>query len=411
MLGWGLTRFLPPSVRPYSVMIAEKISGVCLPPRIPRRHVKNPRGSDRIVVAGFLSMRTGLARGAHLMLLNLQNKSFNVQGVDLTDSLGMVGHQPFRGACAPRDLNVTSGDIVLHVNPPQFLQALRAFNPDVLTRNRIIGMWAWELEAVPHSWRRSALYCDEIWAPSPFVAAAIQRSIGPFPGAIRVVPHAIDADPFVCTTQERRAEIRSRFDLNQRTFVAGYSFSMASNYARKNPIGAIRAFQRAFPDNSDVRMYVRCNDDYQIFAAGWEELQEAADNDPRIILLTRDEIRSIAEFYALLDVYLSLHRSEGYGLQLVEAAQSGLSVVATGWGLAPEISAAGKVTSIGYQLVPVEDSQGTYSRLSGCQWADPDIDEAAEALRRLAQLRPGVPIKVAPAIQHAENGIFEFRRD
>ena len=47
----------------------------------------------------------------------------------------------------------------------------------------------------------------------------------------------------------------------------------------------------------------------------------------------------INDFYAAIDIYLSTSRAEGYGLNLVEAAQAGIPVVTTGWRLAPEIAA------------------------------------------------------------------------
>ncbi len=80
----------------------------------------------------------------------------------------------------------------------------------------------------------------------------------------------------------------------------------------------------------------------------------------------------ILDFYHMLDCYLSLHRSEGYGLNLAEAASLGIPVIATGWGLADDIAAMPGVATVPWRLVPVEDLQGTYEGLAA-SWAEPTL--------------------------------------
>ena len=67
--------------------------------------------------------------------------------------------------------------------------------------------------------------------------------------------------------------------------------------------------------------------------AEWEWLQARASEDSRIILiaesLPRDELLSL---YGCCDVFLSLHRSEGFGRGMAEALQLGLDVIATDFG-------------------------------------------------------------------------------
>lgn len=329
-------------------------------------------------------MQTGLARGARLMVLDRRRRGEHVAAIDLTGSLHMPEEVPANDVHVPANLvSMNLTDLVIHVNPPQFFDALRAFDAAALRRVRIIGMWVWELEKVPPIWRECAKYCDEIWAPSLFAAEAIRRSLHPFGGRIAIMPHPVDADPFSAATPETRNRIRSLLGLSNDTFVVGYSFSMASNYARKNPMGAVEVFQRSFDDEADCRLLLRCNDARQ-FIPGWEELKRAASEDRRVILLDGNTGKiGISEFYALLDVYLSLHRSEGYGLCLAEAAQTGLPVVTTGWGLAADIAARPEIISVGYRLIPIKDAQGAYRSLPDLYWAEADLEETAVVLRRL----------------------------
>jgi glycosyltransferase involved in cell wall biosynthesis len=86
--------------------------------------------------------------------------------------------------------------------------------------------------------------------------------------------------------------------------------------------------------------------------------------------------------YADADAVISLHRSEGFGLVVAEALLRGLPVVATGWSGSTDFLSETTGMPIGYDLVPAVDPQHTYD-FPETVWAEPDIAEAARALRRL----------------------------
>jgi len=377
-LARNLLRFVPGPLRPAAVATAVRVLEFKHRPRIAPRQQKRLGKLPRTIVAGLFAERSGLTRGAELMLHDLQQKNADVIAVDVTQA---IGHQPLRKAAAallPHQLEGGAFDIVIHVNPPNFARALNAFPIEVLDQSRLIGFWAWELERTPQTWSRAAAYCDEIWAPSPFVVDAIGRSID-FAGPVRCVPHAVNADPFLPATPAQRESARRKLGLPADCFVMGYSFGIRSNYTRKNPMGSVRAFQRAFPSDSDAQLLLRYSDDLGLFPPAQDELRTAVAGDPRIRLLSPEQLE-IAELYAAIDVYLSLHRSEGYGLPLAEAAQAGRNVIATAWGLAPDIAARPLVAPVRFSMTPVRDPQGAYSKMRDCHWAEPDIDEAAGKL-------------------------------
>jgi hypothetical protein len=258
--------------------------------------------------------------------------------------------------------------------------------------SRLIGYWAWELDRVPENWNVDMGFVDEIWVPSDFVAGAVAAELDPAAGKlVRVVPHAVDALPLgPRKTMTDVAMTRAQHALPAHAFVVGFSFAMSSNYARKNPMAAVAAFQAAFPrgDAREARLILRCND-LEVWPPGFRELSAAAAADPRILLVDSKTRRlPIIDLYRACDVYLSLHRSEGYGLNLAEAAEIGTVVIATGWALAADIAARPQVQTVGWRLVPVEDPQRAYTGRSA-QWAEPDIAEAAEKLRSLEQIVRG----------------------
>jgi glycosyltransferase involved in cell wall biosynthesis len=77
---------------------------------------------------------------------------------------------------------------------------------------------------------------------------------------------------------------------------------------------------------------------------------------------------------------LSLHRGEGFGLVLAEAMLLGKPVVATGWSGNTDFMDATNAALVGYRLVPARDDRLVYRGL----WAEPDVEEAALLLRKLA---------------------------
>jgi glycosyltransferase involved in cell wall biosynthesis len=82
------------------------------------------------------------------------------------------------------------------------------------------------------------------------------------------------------------------------------------------------------------------------------------------------------------DCYVSLHRAEGYGLTLAEAMAVGRPVIGTAYSGNLEF-----MTDDTSELVPFEMTRipfGCVPYPTTACWAEPDIDVAAQAMRRLA---------------------------
>ncbi len=124
----------------------------------------------------------------------------------------------------------------------------------------------------------------------------------------------------------------------------------------------------------------------QGFNAEWEWLQARAAEDSRIVLiaesLPRDELLAL---YGCCDVFLSLHRSEGFGRGMAEALQLGVDVIATDFGGNTDFCAGPLTHPVRYRQVPIP--RGAYPNATGHLWADPDLEHAAELCRDVAARR------------------------
>jgi glycosyltransferase involved in cell wall biosynthesis len=86
---------------------------------------------------------------------------------------------------------------------------------------------------------------------------------------------------------------------------------------------------------------------------------------------------------ASIDCFVSLHRAEGFGLGMAEAMACGKSVIATGWSGNVDFTRADNAMLVDYALVELARDLGPYRE--GQQWAEPDLDSAAAAMRQVAE--------------------------
>lgn len=89
-----------------------------------------------------------------------------------------------------------------------------------------------------------------------------------------------------------------------------------------------------------------------------------------------------ADTYALIaccDAYVSLHRSEGYGLTLAEAMALGKPAIATRYSGNLDFMSGATSKLVGYDMTPVGQDLGPYRK--DALWAEPRVSEAAKAMR------------------------------
>ena len=233
-----------------------------------------------------------------------------------------------------------------------------------------IGCWFWELSEFPDIWYPIFDYFNELWASSSFIQDCLSQ-VSPIP----VVKMPLALAPEILVTGDFN---RSYFRIPDDKFVFLFIFDFESSIARKNPLGLIEAFKRAFNKADDVFLCLKSvhgSRHLQDFAA----LDLAADRQPNILLTdavyTREEIDALVHS---CDCYVSLHRSEGLGLPIAEAMRAAKPVVVTSYSGNMDFTNAENSFLVDYRLTRIEQD-GPYPK--GYLWADPDIDHAAQQMR------------------------------
>ncbi len=233
-----------------------------------------------------------------------------------------------------------------------------------------IGYWLWELPELPEAFHGSFSYLDEVWVSSDYGRDAIAR-VSPIP-VVKVPP------PFPAEGLPTRGVGREHFGLKDEHRVFLFMFDAHSIVERKNPGAVVQAFKRAFPDHPDARLVLKLvHADLGLVA---RLRAEAADSRVLVIdrVFDREEVNSLL---ALSDCYVSLHRSEGFGLTMAEAMALGKPVIATGHSANQDFMNVSNSLLVRYQMVRLERDLPPYPR--GSSWAEPDVDHAAELMRRV----------------------------
>jgi glycosyltransferase involved in cell wall biosynthesis len=237
-----------------------------------------------------------------------------------------------------------------------------------------VGYWFWELSRFPARFSPAFEWVDEVWVASDFCLDAISRETR------RPVVKIRPAFEPVAPGRKRRRQ----FALSESEFVFLYVFDAASVLKRKNPAGAIRAFRRAFRPEANARLLLKTTGAPPKTLAALERLS----GDARVSIwndyLDRGDLLDLV---AASDAYVSPHRSEGFGLTLLEALLMGKPAVATNYGGVREFIDLPNVRSIKCREVFLAQDAGPYP--AGSAWAEPDVEDAAAMMREVLEAGTG----------------------
>jgi len=261
---------------------------------------------------------------------------------------------------------------IVCVNPDNSFNLRTLVSSEILGDRYVIANWYWELPEMPDEWLAEFEYADEVWAASSFIRDAIARK-SPVP-VVRV--------PAVVQLSRGRRFSRSDLRLPEKKFLFLAMFDTRSVPERKNPLGVVRAFRRAFPatDHSAGLVIKLLNTDYS--EPVLQELREDVAGCENVFvidrLLDRDELTSL---FDACDCFVSLHRSEGFGLPPAEAMSLGKPAILTNWSGNTDYMTSDNCVPIDYELVKLGRDYGPYK--ADQIWAEPDLEQAAHWMKKL----------------------------
>lgn len=235
-----------------------------------------------------------------------------------------------------------------------------------------IGGWIWETDTLPGRYADAADGLQAIITPSEYSAQAIRNTVDV---PVYTVPCALDFDLLSTASPDRAA-----FALPDDALLFGFFFDAKSVIERKNPGGLIDAFRAAFGARTDVGLVLKVNS--PIHGSYEYETLKTRARDLNVIWIERTlSLQDTLHLMASLDVYASLHRSEGFGLTMAEAMALGKPVIATGYSGNLAFMDADSACLVDHALVTTARAYGPY--LAGSRWAEPSVEHCAQWMRTL----------------------------
>jgi glycosyltransferase involved in cell wall biosynthesis/SAM-dependent methyltransferase len=345
---------------------------------------KPPAPKPGVNVVGYLSSERGVGEAARQIQTALQADEVPVAEIDaptvpdeIYEVLGELGEGAY-----PYDFNL------ICVNADMLPMVATALGRRFFEERHSAGLWFWEVSHFPEQWLQSFDYVDEVWVASEHVAEALRPLSTKAVQTIRV---PVTPGP---------ADEASRVELGMpEGFCFLFVFDYRSVFRRKNPLGLVEAFCNAFEPGSGPSLVIKsvCGDE---FPAERKALAKAVADRPEIHLI-EDTITTGMKnaMIASCDCYVSLHRSEGFGLTMAEAMYFGRPVIATGYSGNLDFMTWQNSYLVPYTMVEIGPDANPYP--PDKQWAEPDLERASEMMRQVFEN----PKEAARRGQHAAEDI------
>jgi glycosyltransferase involved in cell wall biosynthesis len=342
-----------------------------------------------VTLIGHFTFCSGLQRSAMLSVEALKRLGENVSLRNIPVLEG-------------RDINLKGLDFLgeeihdlslLHVTPdPFYLKAYEHAGLHARRQSRRMAHYAWELQALPPS-AEPIPDLREIWVYSQFVSDSLRD--WNLPTHVILPPMQRPDEP----PPRSINSMRQRLGIDPDEFVFLFIFDVSSTLERKNPTAVIEAFRRAVRKSDKARLILKAART-QKFSVSFAPVAQMA-HEAGVTVLT--EMLSDTDTQLLIaacDCYVSLHRSEGFGFTLAEAMLLGKPVIATGY--SGNLDFMNEQNSYLVDWAPGEVPKGTLAYPAGFHWADPDVEHAADCMRKVLDERDDAQTKGLRAMADCE---------
>lgn len=248
---------------------------------------------------------------------------------------------------------------------------------------RMVGYSVWETDRLPLHWPRLLAGYDLVLTPSTFSRDVFAPHTD---SPVVVVPH-LPRDDWPDTDAEGLAAFRRRFGVDDNDFLF---YTVNTWILRKAMWLTLQAFLLAFTADERVVLLVKTNPHGEAEGKGWGPSRRLFDRimanypDPARVVFVPEELghEDIGLLHLAGDAYLSLTRSEGFGMGAYDAAAAGTPVIMTGWGGQLDFLASEHACLVDYALHRVKEHLGDHAPQAQ-HWAHADLDHAIEWMRQL----------------------------
>ncbi len=195
-----------------------------------------------------------------------------------------------------------------------------------------------------------------------------------------------------------------------------FNFDYDSDINRKNPRGLINVFRQVNKCYPDLNLILKCKNSFRHPELSLE-LEKTLVKNQKIYYYDEEWSRKRLLTYIYNSVaYVSLHRAEGFGMNLFDSMSLGTCTIATGYSGNLDFMNNNNSCLVNYKIVSTTDrTQNQYNPLP-IFWAEPDYSHAGEVINQIVgndKLRESVAKsgKISLMQNYSKRKIFEYYRN
>lgn len=280
--------------------------------------------------------------------------------------------------------------VIMHSTPdlwPKFWETRRD-----LFKNKVVnGYCTWETNILPQTWVDSInTSVNSVWCPSYYNKASFQESGVTVP--IHVVPHiflpqALPPKQLISitdSTTNENLEADGRFSF----------YTIGELNERKGIVDLIHTFCKTFDGNKNVRLIIKTHyKDYTEESKNkckniiYKILEKYPKHPPVICFFDCLASEEILALHAIGDCYISLTKSEGFGLTIFDAFNYNKQIITTGYSGHIDFLGLDYKGLVKYKIGKVEN-MASFSSIytSEQEWAIPDLEHAGELMKKVSNI-------------------------
>jgi hypothetical protein len=273
---------------------------------------------------------------------------------------------------------------IYHSTPDLWKNFNRKFQ-QINKYKQVVGYTTWETDTLPVNWVMNINNeASEVWCPSTYNKDVFQNSGVIIP--IKVVPHV-----FLKNQLPQKSEVNlSSFDGTSisNNFI-GYTFYFIGELTpRKGIEDLISVYDKTFSDTDNVRLIIKTHyknynlKNRQYCIDSINRMMSHISSNKRIhFIIDNISDLDIYGLHSIGDCYVSLTKSEGFGLTVFDAFNYGKEIITTGYGGHMDFLGKDWNGLVDYKLDYVS-GMDSFSKNYNSQskWAYPNLNHASELM-------------------------------
>lgn len=244
-----------------------------------------------------------------------------------------------------------------------------------------IGYFAWETSSLPASWIEPInSICREVWVPCKYLADVSRNSGVTIP--VQVIPHAIPT-----TSSFQPSCALAGLPEDKYKFYSIFQWS-----ERKNPLALLQAYYQEFSKDDPVIYIIKTyrvgtgtseRDFIRREISKLKKITKGVNCPPILLIEDYLSVAKIKNIHYFGDCYVSMARSEGFGLPIFEAAAMANPVIVPNYSAFPEFFNEENSYLVDVpNEVPIRDMKHISILYTGNMlWGDPSIDSCRKRMR------------------------------